>query len=134
MLAVEIASISLICCLSLYFYLSRRHKQYKSGWVPAALVKAYLDKVDQEEKEIRLRLFGEESSSSAPAVVSSAASAPVQQVVVQGVDPAVMKELEALRAQLVTADARSAEFDKITAALKAEKAALEEKLKAAPAP
>ena len=135
MLAAQIALISLVSCISLYFYLARRHKSYNSEWVPAALVKTYLDKVDQDEREIRFRLFGIESPKSmmpTASGVSAGVTTSTQQVITQ-TDPAIMKELEALRIQLVTADARSVEFDKIINGLKAEKIALEEKLKTAPA-
>lgn len=135
-LAAQVALISLVCCLSLYFYLLRRKKRYSSEWVPAALVKAYIDKVDHDEREIRLKLFGEDTSRgimpTAFAPTAVAAPAPVQQIVVQGADPAVMKELEALRAQLGVADSRAVEFNTTITQLKAQNTALEEKLKAAP--
>ncbi len=132
LLAAQVALLSLFTCLSLYFWLARRRKSYMNDWVPAALVKSYIDKVDQDEREIRMRLFGVESPHAA--VPTHQQAAPVQQVIVQGgTDPNLVRELEALRAQLGTADMRASEFDKMIQVLKAEKAALEQKLKEVPA-
>ncbi len=125
------AQLGLLCffgAVALYWVLARKHSRNKDEWVPAALVKEYLDRVAKDEREIRMRLFGEEAR-----VQVSSGAATVQQVVVAGTDPAVMKELEALRAQLAVADKRTVEFDKTLAAMKAEKEALEKKLKEAPA-
>lgn len=130
LIAAQVAVLCFTLSLGLYFFLIRKKKQQTAEWVPAALVKAYLDKVDQDEREIRFKLFGEESRASTP--VAGVQAAPVQQIVVQGgTDPAILKELEALRGQLGTADQRAMEFDRIINGLKSEKAALEQKLKEA---
>lgn len=105
--------------------LIRKKKRETAEWVPAALVRAYLDRVKHDERDIRYKLFGEES----PATGYAAAP----QMVVNANDPALAREMEALRAQLLAADQRSIEFDRLMNALKAEKAALEQKLKDAPA-
>lgn len=105
--------------------LIRKKKRESAEWVPAALVRAYLDRVRQDERDIRFKLFGEQSSP------VTAGSAP--QIIMSSNDPALAKEMDALRAQLLAADQRSIEFDRLMNALKAEKATLEQKLKDAPA-
>ncbi|NUM89278.1 MAG: hypothetical protein HUU37_08755, partial [Bdellovibrionales bacterium] len=133
LISAQIALLCLGAAVSVYWMLIRYRGRHRTEWVPAALVKEYLDGVVRHEKEIRYRLFGEEARvQMAPAASASAPT--VQQVVVQGADPAVMKELEALRAQLAVADQRALEFDRNLNAAKAEKEVLEKKLKEAPAP
>lgn len=113
--------------------LVRKKKRESAEWVPAALVRAYLDRVRYEERDIRIKLFGEDYGVMAPTMQQFTASAQApQQIIVNGGDPALARELEALRAQLLSADQRSLEFDRMMNALKAEKAALEQKLKDAP--
>lgn len=125
-ISAQLGLLCLFAAVGLYMILVRKHNRSRTEWVPAALVKEYLDKTARDEHDIRMRLFGE------TARVQTAGAAPVQQVVVSGTDPAVMKELEALRAQLAVADKRSMEFDKNVATLKSEKEALEKKLKEVP--
>lgn len=118
--------------LAMYWMLVRKKKRETAEWVPAALVRAYLDRVRAEEADIRFKLFGEATTvSQAPLTASLTAAVAPTQVVVNGADPALAKEIEALRAQLTLADQRSMEFDRVMNGLKAEKAALEQKLKEA---
>jgi len=125
-----------------YWMLVRKKKRESAEWVPAALVRAYLDRVRAEEADIRFKLFGEAGYQASPAPLTTNAAnlaanltAPVAptQVVVNSADPALAKEIEALRAQLTLADQRAMEFDRAMNGLKAEKAALEQKLKEAQA-
>lgn len=133
--------------LATYWMLVRKKKRETAEWVPAALVKAYLDRVRADERDTRIKLFGEDSGASLVAApMMSTLTAAVgahqpqqihqpQQVIMTSNDPALAKEIEALRVQLTMADQRSIEFDKMVNALKAEKAALEARLaQAAAAP
>ncbi len=129
LISAQIALLCLAGAVSVYWMLVRARARHRNDWVPAALVKEYLDGVVRNERDIRYRLFGEE----ARVQMTASSAAPVQQVVVQGADPAVMKELEALRAQLAVADQRALEFDRNVNTLKTEKDALEKKLREAPA-
>ena len=132
-IALQVAMVSFFVSIGTYWLIVRKKRQQSAEWVPAALVKAYLDRVDAEERDIRYKLFGEVGKASvqpsASGAVGSPGTAPVQQIIVQGADPAVMKELEALRGQLSVADQRALEFDKLINSLKAEKMGLEQKLK-----
>jgi hypothetical protein len=126
------AELSLLCfvsALSVYLLLIRKKKKESAEWVPAAIVRAYLDRVRAEEAEVRFKLFGE---ASAPVATQAPLAAALNSVTTV-TDPALVKEVEALRAQLSTSDQRAMEFDRMISALRAEKTALEEKLKAAPA-
>jgi hypothetical protein len=128
MISAQLGLLCFLGAIGLYWMLVRKHNRNRNEWVPAAIVKDYLDRMARDESETRMRLFGEASR-----VSVGGAPATVQQVIVSGTDPAVMKELEALRAQLAVADKRTVEFDKNISTLKAEKDALEKKLKEAPA-
>lgn len=128
MIGAQLALLFFASSVAIYWLLLRKKKKESAEWVPAALVRAYLDRVRSEEREIRLKLFGEDSGLS----VMSSASAPLAtalSTVTTVVDPNLVKELEALRGQLATSDQRAMEFDRMMNALRAEKAALEEKLK-----
>lgn len=118
LLNAQIALFSLCLAISVYWILIRKKKRESSEWVPAALVRAYLDRLRTDEEETRFRLFGENIPHRTPM------GGPIM-----GNDPALQKEVEALRAQLSMADARAMEADKSVNGLKAEKATLEQKLK-----
>lgn len=122
LVGAEIALICAVAAITVYWTLIRKKKRETAEWVPAALVRAYLDKARSDEAELRYRLFGE-----APPVTGSVTT------VVAGNDPALGRELEALRAQLSLADQRALDFDRMLNGLRAEKTALEQKLAAAPA-
>jgi hypothetical protein len=110
------AQVSLICvfgALYLYSYVIKRRDNIGSEWVPAALVRDYLNRVRDGESAIRFQLFGE----SAP----MAGGSPV--IVSGSTDPALLREIEALRAQLSAGDQRIQEKDRIIADLKAKPAA-----------
>jgi hypothetical protein len=126
LISAQIALLSLSLSLGVYWMLIRKKKRESSEWVPAALVRAYLDRMQADERETRLRLFGEGAT---PAPVSTASFAATGTTVVTANDPALLKELEALRAQLSMADQRAMEFDRNLNGLRAEKSALEQKLR-----
>lgn len=126
LIGAQMALLCAILAVALYWSLVRRKKRESAEWVPAAVVRAYLDKVRADERDVRARLFGEV----APAPVQAAA--PLITSITQAVsaaDPALAREVEALRSQLTVADQRAMEFDRLLNALRAEKAALEAKLK-----
>jgi hypothetical protein len=129
LIAVQTALLLFTFTIAAYLLLVRKKKKESAEWVPAALVRAYLDRIRADEREARLKLFGEKSpaysTSQAPlsAALSGSASA----------DPGLLKEIEALRSQLTLADQRTMEFDRMMNGLRAEKTALEQKLKEAPA-
>ena len=132
LLSAQIAMLSFSLALAVYWLLVRKKKRETAEWVPAALVRAYLDRVKADERDTRIRLFGEDHSV-APAAMPltqmlNAGAAP--QVVTQVVaDPSLQKEVEALRAQLAMADSRAMEFDRTLNGLRAEKTVLEQKVK-----
>lgn len=128
-IAAQLALLCFVSCVALYWLVVRKKKKESAEWVPAALVRAYLDKVRTDEQEVRFKLFGE-----APMVSTGHAPlATALSTVTTITDPALLKEVDALRHQLASSDQRAMEFDRVMNALKAEKAALEEKLKAAAA-
>lgn len=128
-IAAQLALLCFVSCVALYWLVVRKKKKESAEWVPAAVVRAYLDKVRADEQEVRFKLFGE-----APVAAGSHAPlAAALSTVTTVTDPALLKEVDALRAQLSASDQRSMEFDRVMNALKTEKAALEEKLKAAAA-
>lgn len=128
-IAAQLALLCFVGCVALYWLVVRKKKKESAEWVPAALVRAYLDKVRADEQEVRFKLFGE-----APAgVATHAPLAAALSTVTTVTDPALLKEVDALRMQLASSDQRAIEFDRMMNTLKAEKAALEEKLKAAAA-
>ena len=128
--------------LGIYWMLIRKKKRETAEWVPAALVRAYLDRVHADERDTRLRLFGDDHSyapsaqTGMPLTQMLSGAAPVTQMVVTQ-DPTLIKEVEALRGQLATSDSRAMEFDRAMNGLRAEKTMLEQKvndaLAAAPA-
>lgn len=136
LLSAQIAVLSFSMALGIYWMLIRRKKRETAEWVPAALVRAYLDRMRTDERETRARLFGEEFNY-APGPVGDVAqtltaavntgSPQIRTVMTQ--DPALLKEIEALRSQLSTADSRAMEFDRTMNGLRAEKTALDQKLK-----
>jgi hypothetical protein len=127
LIAAQLALLLLCSATALYLLLVRKKKKESAEWVPASLVRAYLDRVQADERETRLKLFGEAS----PAyTVPSAHAAPLAAALGTTVaDPNLLRELEALRAQLALSDQRAIEFDRNMNALKAEKAALEQRLR-----
>ncbi len=127
LIAAQVALLLLCSATALYLFLVRKKKKESAEWVPASLVRAYLDRVQADERETRMKLFGEAS----PAyTVPSAHAAPLAAALGTTVaDPNLLRELEALRAQLALSDQRAIEFDRNMNALKAEKAALEQRLK-----
>lgn len=128
LVAAQLAVLCLTASLAMYWLVLRRKKKESAEWVPAALVRAYLDRVRTEERDIRLKLFGEDSAlAGAPA-----GSATVTQIL-SSPDPALLSEVSALRAQISASDARALELDRLMNALRSEKAALEQKLSALPA-
>jgi|GEM_PF-5005438 len=138
LLSAQIALLSFSLALGIYWMLIRKKKRDSAEWVPAALVRAYLDRMRTDEHETRVRLFGENFAYTPAAPVSANLTQHLtQQVTTQPTmvsnDPALLKEIEALRAQLSMADQRAMEFDRNLNGLKAEKGTLEAKLKAAAA-
>jgi hypothetical protein len=139
LLSAQIALLSFSLALGVYWMLVRKKKRETAEWVPAALVRAYLDRMRTDEHETRVRLFGENSAYTPAAPVaasltqqlSAAVATPVQPTMVVSNDPALLKEIEALRAQLSMADQRAMEFDRNLNGLKAEKGTLEQKLREA---
>jgi hypothetical protein len=129
-IAAQLALVFFASSVALYWLVVRKKKKESAEWVPAALVRAYLDKVRADEQEVRFKLFGEAPSG---VVSTQAPLAAALSTVTTVTDPALLKEVDALRTQLASSDQRAIEFDRMVNALKAEKAALEEKLKAAPA-
>lgn len=121
LIGAQIALLSLCLTLAFYWMLVRKKKRESAEWVPAAHVRAYLDRIRADERETRLRLFGEDSG----AVPGSAGT--VNTITVT--DPNMQREVDALRAQLASADQRAMEFDRMMNGLRAEKTALEQKLK-----
>lgn len=122
-MGAQLALICVVGAVALYWTLIRKKKKESADWVPAALVRQYLDKVRTDEADIRYRLFGEQApvvGGVAPTIITSS-------------DPAIAGQLDALRAQLGVADQRALDFDRMLNGLRAEKAALEAKLAAAPA-
>ena len=59
LLSAQIAMLSFCLALGVYWMLVRKKKRETSEWVPAALVKAYLDRMRADEYDTRVRLFGE---------------------------------------------------------------------------
>jgi hypothetical protein len=123
LMGAEVALICAVVAIAIYWTLIRKKKRESAEWVPAALVRAYLDKVRTDEADIRYRLFGEQ-----PAMTGSVAP-----TIINSSDPALGRELEALRSQLSLADQRALDFDRMLNGLRAEKSALEQKLAAVPA-
>jgi hypothetical protein len=136
LLSAQIALLSLSLALAVYWMLVRKKKRETAEWVPAALVREYLDRMRADERETRIRLFGD---SGYPAPVSTGMpltqmiSSAAGHVPVPGTDPALAREVEALRSQLGMADARAMEADRAMNGLRAEKAAFEQKIKDAAA-
>lgn len=126
LISAQITLLSFCLALGVYWMLIRKKKKESAEWVPAALVRAYLDRMRADERETRMRLFGEES---APVASGMPLTQMMGSPTMVSNDPALLKEIEALRAQLGMADTRAMEFDKTMNGVKAEKAALEQKLK-----
>ncbi|MGZ3710871.1 MAG: hypothetical protein ACXVBE_03905 [Bdellovibrionota bacterium] len=120
------ALICAVAAMAIYWTLIRKKRRESAEWVPAALVRAYLDRVRTDEADIRYRLFGEQSTP-----VLGHVHAPTS---TNAADPAAARELEALRAQLSLADQRALDFDRMLNGLRAEKSALEQKIATTPAP
>lgn len=129
LIGAQLALLFFTSSVAVYWLLVRKKKKESAEWVPAALVRAYLDRMQADERATRLKLFGEQS---APTFVAPLASA-LASATATGVDPNLVRELEALRSQLTLSDQRAMEFDRTMNAIKAEKAALEQKLKEAQA-
>lgn len=125
---VELAVFSLFASLALYWLVIKRRKRETSEWVPAAIVKEYLDRMAEDERQTRYRLFGITHPHQAGAPLQAAA--PVAGV---SMDPSLLREIESLRAQLAAAGSKTGDVDKTVNALKEEKKVLEQKLKDAEA-
>jgi hypothetical protein len=130
LISAQLSAVFFVSAVAVYWLLIRKKKREGAEWVPAALVRAYLDRMQADERETRMKLFGEYSAavSSGHAPLASAL-APAAAVAGGGVDPHALKELEALRVQLSVSDQRAMEFDRMMNGLRAEKTALEQKLK-----
>lgn len=128
LLGAQVALLCFASALAAYWFVLRKKKKQSAEWVPAALVRAYLDRVRSDERDIRLKLFGEETQP----LMSLHSQAPLASALGAG-DPTLAREVDALRAQLALSDQKALEFDRMMNALRAEKAALEQKLAAAPA-
>lgn len=127
LIAAQLALLLVCTGTALYLLLVRKKKKESAEWVPAAIVRAYLDRVQAEEREVRMKLFGELSATYG---IPNPTTAPLAAALGTTVsDPSLLRELEALRAQLALSDQRVIEFDRNMNALKAEKAALEQRLK-----
>ena len=113
LVSAQTALLSLTLALSIYWLLIRKKKRETAEWVPAALVRAYLDRVRADENETRIRLFGETNHAPLAQMLTSATSTQAE--------AALHKEVEALRSQLSVADSRVMEFDRTLAGLRAEK-------------
>jgi len=133
LLSAQIAMLSFSLALGVYWMLIRKKKRETAEWVPAALVKAYLDRMRTDEFDTRVRLFGENAGYSPTAPVTASLnqqlSSSASPTMVVSNDPALVKEIDALRAQLSMADQRAMEFDRNLNGLKAEKTTLETKLR-----
>lgn len=121
LIAAQFAAMCISLSLAIYWMLIRKKKKESSEWVSSALVRAYLDRVRAEEREIRIKLFGED------------AGVPVMVTPMHGLAGASSAEADALRAQLMMSDQKTRDLEKLMASLNAEKAAMELKLKNAPA-
>jgi hypothetical protein len=130
LITAQLAVLCLTGSLAVYWLLLRKKKKESAEWVSAALVRDYLDRVRRDERDIRMKLFNEDSAATAPAMSHAPLSAALNSV---GNDPSVLKELDALRTQLSLSDQRSMEFDRLISSLRSEKASLEQKLKDMPA-
>ncbi len=127
LIAAQLALLLVCTGTALYLLLVRKKKKESAEWVPAAVVRAYLDRVQAEEREVRMKLFGELSATYG---IPNPMTAPLASALGTTIaDPNLVRELDALRAQLALSDQRVIEFDRNMNALKAEKAALEQKLK-----
>lgn len=127
---VELGVLSLVSAVALYWFLIKRRERQTSDWVPAAIVKDYLDRMAEDERQTRYRLFGVYAPHAAPAATPTQIIQTMQAPVAgASMDAALLKEIEALRAQLMSADKRVAEFDKTVNGIKEEKNLLEQKIK-----
>lgn len=104
----QMCLISIWSAIYLYQYVVKRREAINPELVPSSVVKDYLNRVRDGEAAIRFQLFGEAPTASGAPIVMQA-----------GTDPGLMRELEALRAQLGTADQRVQEKEKIIAELRA---------------
>ena len=125
-MGAQLALLFFTLSLSVYWLLIRKKKRENAEWVPAALVRAYLDRMRSDESETRFALFGEQPREMAGPIGQAlagggSASGPVRVVA----DPNLLKEVEALRAQLLMADRRAQEFDAKIEDVKKEKVGLE---------
>ena len=128
LIAAQLAVLCFTAALATYWLLIRKKKKESAEWVPAALVRAYLDRVRADERETRIKLFGEDSVPAAVGGVSLSAS-----LGSASPDPSLLREIDTLRSQLSASDQRVMEFDRMMNALRSEKAALEQKLRDMPA-
>ncbi len=134
LLNAQIALLAISLALGIYWMLVRKKKRETEDWVPAALVRAYLDRMRSDERETRIRLFGE---SAGMAYTTQPTGMPITQMIsgvaapsnIASNDPALVREIEALRSQLAMTDARAMEFDRTMNGLRAEKTLLEQKVK-----
>lgn len=129
LIAAQLAVLCFTAALATYWLLIRKKKKESAEWVPAALVRAYLDRVRADERETRIKLFGEDSVPVAAGGLSLSASLSSS----ASPDPSLLREIDTLRTQLSASDQRVMEFDRMMNALRSEKAALEQKLNNMPA-
>lgn len=130
LISAQLAVLFFVSSVAAYWLLIRKKKRESAEWVPAALVRAYLDRMQADERETRMKLFGEYTAAVSGAYAPLATALGSTTVHTNTViDPNLVKELEALRAQLTLSDQRAMEFDRMMNAIRAEKTALEQKLR-----
>ena len=105
LLWAEIAALCIFASIYVYRYVIKRENNINPEYVPAAVVKDYLNQMRDTEASVRFQLFGE--ASGAPVVAAAS-----------GDSAALQAELTALRTQLSTADQRIQEKENIIEELK----------------
>lgn len=103
----QVCLISFWSALYLYQYVVKRREQVTPEFVPASVVKDYLNRVRDGEQTIRFQLFGEAPQAGGSPIVMSA-----------GNDSALLREIEALRNRVGESEKGIVERDKIIADLR----------------
>ena len=98
---VQVGLLSFFTSCYFLIYILPKRRKHSPAWVSGAVVKNYLNEIRDREVALRQELFGEDDLAALK-------------------EPAVLKELEAVRVQLGAADSRIAEKDKTIAELRAD--------------
>lgn len=104
----QVCLLSFWSAIYLYQYVIRRREVVQPELVPSVVVKDYLNRVRDGEQALRFQLFGEVSAGGAAPVVMSGGS-----------DPGLLRELEAMRGRVASADSQIQEKDRVIAELRA---------------